>query len=234
MLIGAAALAALGVLSFRPVARELVYPLERLKLAFKRKVANNPEVSRLKREKEFLELAMEDMAELKAENLRLRRALGYAEANEKLYVAAAVLSSGGAAAGNCKTIRADKGSLAGVREGAYAVTPDGLVGRVTATSPHTSDIALITDPHVKVSVYAELPGGGHAHGILSGGSEDILHLRYLNGGEQPTAHSRILTSGLGGVFPPGLAIGTLISGEGEVRPAVDFATLEDVFIRCEK
>lgn len=234
MLIGAAALAALGVLGFRPVARELVYPIERLKLAFKRRVANNPEVSRLKREKEMLELALGDMAELRAENARLRQALAYAEATEGRYVAAAVLSGGGAAASGRKTVRVDKGSLAGIKEGAYAVTPDGLVGRVAATSLHTSDVTLITDPRVKVSVYAELPGGGKAHGILCGGSEEILDLRYLNGGEQPAAHSRILTSGLGGVFPPGLAIGTLISGEGEVRPAVDFAALEDVFIRCEK
>jgi rod shape-determining protein MreC len=52
-----------------------------------------------------------------------------------------------------------------------------------------------------------------------------------------------LTSGLGGVFPKGLVVGTLLdvrkddnglACEGEVQPAVDFSTLEDVFIRRGK
>ena len=66
------------------------------------------------------------------------------------------------------------------------------------------------------------------------------HLR--NAGDIPT-RSRVLTSGLGGVFPKGIVVGTLLdvrkdgkglASEGEVLPAVEFSMLEDVFIRRGK
>ena len=56
-------------------------------------------------------------------------------------------------------------------------------------------------------------------------------------------NAKIITSGLGGVFPRGLTVGYLVEGceedetqlerEGAVMPAVDFPSLEDVFIRRE-
>ena len=219
----------------RPVAHELAYPVEKLKVVIQRKLLANPEVSRLKRDVEALSVMMGELERLRAENERLRRVLGYADAKQGAYMPAAVLSRHAAAVGAGHVIRVNKGSLAGVCEGAPAVTPDGLVGKVTATTPSTSEVTLLTDERLKVSAYVELPGGAKAHGILAGGTADSLHLRYLNGreGDLP-AHSRVLTSGMGGVFPGGMMIGELISGEGEVRPAVDFEDLEDVFIRCEK
>lgn len=235
ILIGAAAVAASVLVFCRPVAHELVYPIEKLKLVVKRKLMANPEVSRLKRDVESLSVLTGELERLRAENDRLRKVLDYAQARQGFYVPAAVLSRDAAAVGAGCVIRVDKGSLAGVCEGAPVVTPEGLVGKVTATTPSTSEVTLITDEGLKVSVHVELPGGTRAHGILAGGKGDVLNLRYLNGreGEIP-AHSRVLTSGWGGVFPGGLMIGELISGEGEVRPAVDFEDLEDVFIRCEK
>ena len=57
-------------------------------------------------------------------------------------------------------------------------------------------------------------------------------MKYLRDAEDVPPRSRVMTSGLGGVFPRGLEVGTYVS-EGEVLPSVDFTTLEDVFIRRE-
>jgi len=64
----------------------------------------------------------------------------------------------------------------------------------------------------------------------------------LSSAEVPP-RSPVFTSGLGGVYPKGIAVGTLMEvlqdqdsprREGEVLPAVDFSTLRDVFIRRER
>lgn len=235
ILLAVAALATAALLCFRQLAQELVYPVERLHMLVARKWFRNPEVETLKRENAAMAVAMGEISDLLAENARLRAALGYAGRAGRDYVPAEVLSSGGAAAGARHTVRTGKGSLDGVAEGAVAVTPSGLAGLVTSTSPHTSEITLITDPALKVSVYVELPGGERANAILAGGSGGNLHLKYLKeNGDRLAPHSRVFTSGLGGVFPGGLEIGSLISRDGDVLPAVDFSSLEDVFIRREK
>ena len=83
----------------------------------------------------------------------------------------------------------------------------------------------------------------NAVGILAGGSDDLLVLRHMTGEADPPPRSRVVTSGLGGVFPKGIEVGVLLgirtdadglSREGDVQPGVDFPELEDVFIRRGK
>ena len=118
---------------------------------------------------------------------------------------------------------------------------DLYVGRVTSVSPHTAEVALLSDASVRVSCEVVSDAGGRAHGILSGGGPDGLQLRHLSSAAHLRPQARVMTSGLGGVVPRGLAVGTLLQVtndvrgvEGEVRPCVDFSTLEDVFIRRDQ
>ena len=238
---------------WRPAAVEAVYPVERAKRAFSQRVwsrvvgmfsgaSAKAENVRLRREVASLALVRVDMERLEAENARLRKALGYVTKEPARWMAAGVLSVGGGAAGAGDVIRVDKGSLAGVVDGAVVVVPEGLVGRVTAVTPHTSAVTLVTDASVKAACEVE-SGSGELRGILSGGSEDVLVLRHLSGAADVPPRARVLTSGRGGVFPRGIEVGTLLSvrdgadglsREGEVLPSVDSSTLEDVFIRCAK
>ena len=251
------ALAAVGtvVLSVsRAACAEAVYPVERAKRTFMARVGSriaglfrgaeaNAENARLKLEVASLAMLRGDLERLERENERLRKVLGYAERRHGDWLAAGVLSSGGAAAGAPTVIRVDKGSLAGVCEGAVVVVPEGLVGRVTAVSPHTAEVTLVTDRSVKVSCTVETGGAEGLVGVLSGGSDDMLVLRHLSGAAEVPPRARVLTSGRGGVFPRGIEVGTLLgvhadaeglAREGEVLPHVDFTTLEDVFIRRGK
>ncbi len=254
IVIALAALGALALICLRSVAVEAAYPVEHAKRSLLTRVgsrlsglfrasAASAENVRLRREVASLALLRGDLERLETENARLRRALGYVARSPEMWLAAGVLSRGGGAAGEGETIRVDKGSLAGVSEGAVVTVPEGLVGRVTEVTPHTAVVTLLADPSIKVACEIEVDGPSRASGILSGGGEDLLVLRHLRHAGEVPPRSRVLTSGRGGVFPPGLVVGTLLevrkdakglSREGEVLPPVDYSTLEDVFIRREK
>ena len=250
------ALAAIGTIvlsASRAVCAEAVYPIERASRSFGTKVWSRvcgffagaearAENARLRREVAALSLAHGDMERLEAENDRLRSVLDYSKRRRGEWLPAEVLSSGGAAAGSPDSIRVGKGSIAGVREGDVVVARDGLVGRVRSVSPHTAEVALLTDRQVKVACEVESGTDSKLSGILSGGG-GLLALKYLSGAGDIPPRARVFTSGRGGVFPRGLEIGVLLDvrtdaeglvREGEVQPNVDFSTLEDVFIRRGK
>jgi len=249
-----AAVVVLVVFCFRSVPVEAAYPVERAKAgifrgmrtrarAWFRAQSAADENVRLKREVASLALAFGDVERLETENARLRRALAYTAKDPECWIAAEVLSAGGAAAGRGKTVRLDKGSLAGIKVGAVVVVPEGLVGRVMAVTPHTSEAALVTDASVQVACEIEAGAAPRMRGVLSGGNGGNLVLKHLRNVAEVPPRSRVLTSGLGGIFPKGLEIGTLqvvrkdesgLAIEGEVLPSVDFASLEDVFIRRGK
>ena len=249
------ALAMIGSLVFafcRPAAVEAVRPVEKAGRSFSQGVSNffsglwngvraQSENVRLKARVEELEMECAELRRLEVVNQRLSEALGYMKKTPGKWKPAAVLSSGGGAAGGGRVLRVDKGSGDGVRQGSVVAAPAGLVGLVVRVTAHTSDVLLVSDPTLKVSCVIE--GAPGVFGILSGGTSEILVLRHLNATAQVAPGARVLTSGRGGVFPGGIPVGTLLScaanaggpaKEGEVQPAVDFSTLEDVFIRHEE
>ena len=221
------------------------------------------ENDRLRAEIASLKMACAEADRTAAENARLRSLLGLDGASgsaprfgTNAWICAPIISRG-AAAGNPCLLRLGRGLRAGVKPGAVVAVPGGLVGRIGNVTPNTSELRLMTDPSMRISCDVELggPDGGFAHGILSGrglnpvaATENSLlyivpPLRIQNVALQPTLppRARIITSGLGGVFPRGLLVGFLIDGahgdetnleqEGDVEPAVDFLSLENVFIR---
>ena len=238
---GAFSIGALVLIGLFPsLVGEAVYPIERIKVFVKGAVRDS-ENADLRRKVAELSMVREMCVRLKAENAELREALDYRAKSFSGWEVAEVLSSGGGAAAVCETIRVGKGSLAGVRKGAAVAVPKGLVGRVTKVSPHTAEVALLTDPSVRVSCRIETGEREVVHGILMGGDSDRLILGHLSDAGALRPQAKVVTSGLGGVFPKGIEIGTLLlvtNGvrgiEGEVLPSVDYSTLEDVFIRCDR
>ena len=251
-----AALAILGAFLLwavigRQTAAEAVYPVENGTNWFMRHVfrpigaaLTRPRLAaenrRLLDEIAQLKMQLADHAELTAENDRLRAALDFDRRNPGVWIAAPVLSRGGTL-GAGDMLRIGKGSAAGIRKGAAVAVPEGLVGQVADVSRHTAEIRLVTDPAVKVAceVVAEEAGSPAAFGILSGGR--LVHLkRDLVLPE----HAKVVTSGLGEVYPRGITVGVLaqwahvdeteLEQVGEIVPAVDFSSLETVFIYREE
>ena len=242
---GALTVGALALIVLRPaVVGETVYPVERAVVLFDRLVWSRvsglvsgasaaAENIRLRREVRSLSLLRGDCERLRVENARLRRVLDFRARAPEVWIPAAVLSSDGGAAATRRTIRIDKGSLAGIRENAVVVVPEGLVGRVKSVSAHTAEVVLLTDSSVKVSCLLEAKTGDCAVGILTGDGSGRLVLKHVSGAGNAHGRAAVRTSGLGGVFPRGIAVGTSLE-DGEVLPAVDFSTLEDVFIRRDQ
>lgn len=240
---------------FKGASVELSYPVERIGKIFSRRIIPyatgffggaraKRENVRLKREVASLAMVNIENDRLAAENRRLRQLLDYSERTPGDWVAAAVLSAGGGAAGVRNILRVDKGSIAGIKEGMIVAVPEGLVGIVESVTLHTATILSIVDTSLKVSCIVE--GEHRAHGILSGGTEERLAIEHLSVDGAIAPQSRVFTSGIGGVFPANIPVGRYIGAEsdaeaksaaqrrGYVEPAVDFGSLEDVFIRREK
>lgn len=258
--IAVVALAMIASLVFafcRPASVEAVYPAEKAVRTVSRRTGvllsglwNSAKTAleneRLRREVASLSMVRADYERLSSDYARLQELLDARRRMEGEWLSAGVLSAGGGAAGTGKTLRVDKGTADGVKVGSVVAVPAGLVGRVISATLHTSVVLLITDPTLMVACEVEAGlGTSSARGILSGGSADLLVLRHMNltDAAQVSPRARVLTSGLGGVYPRGIPVGTLLScdtraggpsKEGEVQPAVDFVALEDVFIRNEK
>lgn len=210
----------------------------------------------LLREIDRLTVVIRQQDELATENNKLRHELGSLRAMSRTAVPAPVLSSGGML-GVWKTIRIGKGSLHGIAPDNPVVVPDGLVGRVTAVTPHTAEIILITNPDCQIAAALTLSDNDNPvqlRGIVTGGGgrpvgtkgalslmcvTDPLRLRYLKKDAEIIPRTPVATSGLGELFPPGIPIGWVVESypaenglyiESTVLPAVDFASLTTVYV----
>jgi rod shape-determining protein MreC len=129
-----------------------------------------------------------------------------------------------------------------VRTGAPAVAKDspvvaagGVVGRIDAVSGDYAKVLLATD---RLSPIGAMLEGSRRQGIVHGDGRGALTLDNIPIQTEVTAGERVLTAGIDGVFPAGLLIGTVSRPPepGEqfyrigVAPAVDFATLSEVYI----
>lgn len=99
------------------------------------------------------------------------------------------------------------GSRDGVRASQVVIDAGGLMGQVIATTPNTATVLLITDPdHAVPAVVAR---SGVRLVVYGSGRSDVLHAADVPLSADVRAGDVLLTSGLGGRFPAGFAIGTL-------------------------
>lgn len=137
-----------------------------------------------------------------------------------------------------RTVVLNKGKLDGVGEGMVVVSPKGLVGKVLELSDRWSKVLLLTDP--RSSVNGMLQGADdRPKGILQGRPDGLLFMRYLLAESDLKKGDVVITSGMGGGFPPGLFIGWVLDvsfsdgqmfREALVRPAAGLSDLTDVMV----
>ena len=143
------------------------------------------------------------------------------------------------------TITIDKGSNDGIAMDQPVVTgnPDAemLVGRIVSVEPDSANIQLIIDPR---SAVAALLTSSHERGLITGQGDADLKMTDVETGTAIEGNEPVFThgyevAGQPGLYPPGLLIGavsrTVPSDNAtqeyvEVRPAVDFATLQYVVV----
>lgn len=168
---------------------------------------------------------------LEGENQSLRDLLRLKPGPPARHIAARVVAdTGGAFA---RSVLVNAGTLDGVMAKQAVLSADGLVGRVVQVGQRSARVLLISDLNSRIPVVV---GDRRLHAILAGTNEDRPVLRHFVGGDAVSPGDFVMTSGQGGVFPPGLPIGTVARGapesgeEAEVVPLVDWHRLEFVRI----
>jgi rod shape-determining protein MreC len=130
----------------------------------------------------------------------------------------------------------NRGSNDGIRRGMAVVTNQGLIGRVDATIADAARVQLITDPASSINVRLQK---ADTNAVLTGSVTGDVSLDMISQDVTVEAGDLILTSGLGGGFPPDLIIGQVVSTrrvdvelfqQATVQPAVDFTRLEIVLV----
>jgi rod shape-determining protein MreC len=159
----------------------------------------------------------------------------FARANpEYRYQAAAVI--GYDASPFLRYILINQGSDNGLRRGMPVVTQQGLVGRVAAVTAGAARVQLITDPASTVNVRIQ-PSG--AQSVLNGQLTGDLELDMISQDANVQVGDLVLTSGLGGGYPPNMLIGQ-VSGvrsrdqdlfqSATVQSVVDFSQIDIVLV----
>lgn len=170
--------------------------------------------------------------ELARENERLKKLLDFKRSTPVKSIAAHVI------AWNLspwrKTVVLDKGSRQGLKKDMTVVVERGLVGRMMEVGPTTARVILLIDPDARVSAITEQ---SRAQGIVSGDGSPFLSMNYLDLDAGVAVGEKVLTSGIGGLFPKGLGIGKIESiaksADGlhlvaRIGPWVPFSKLEEV------
>ncbi|MBT3390546.1 MAG: rod shape-determining protein MreC [Chloroflexi bacterium] len=200
------------------------------------------DVAQLTRENEALNA---EVAHLQTQIIELQQQLGefrilsalldFARAYpEYQYVGASVI--GRDPSPFVKYIHINRGSDDGLRRGMPVVTQQGLVGRISQVTASAALVQLITDPSVTVNVRLEPT---RAEAILSGSITGDIGLDLIPQAVTIEPGELVLTSGLGGNYPPNILIGQVTGVRSQdydlfqsasMQPVVDFSNLEIVLV----
>ena len=185
-----------------------------------------------------LEVELKQKEELDQENSRLRKLLDLKEQSRYKVLTARVIGRDPSAWFDSAIV--NRGSLDGVKLNMPVVTDGGLVGRVTAVSPLTSQVDLITRDKSGVGAVVGQIGGSNALGVVAGTSKkELLEMKYVGGSVEVQVGQPVFPTGQDGIFPSGLKIGdivNLVSGSAttphmiEIQPAARLGTMQEVGI----
>jgi rod shape-determining protein MreC len=168
------------------------------------------ENSVLRQRVEELELELKQKEDMASENARLTALLQLKEQSKYNILPARIIGRDPSVWFDSSII--DRGSLQGVRINMPVVSDGGLVGRVTAVSPLTSQVDLITrDKSGLGAVIGEI-GSSNAMGVVVGTSKrDLLEMKYIPGNIDVQVGQVVFTTGQDGIFPPGLKVGEIVN-----------------------
>jgi rod shape-determining protein MreC len=103
----------------------------------------------------------------------------------------------------------DRGQVAGIVPGSAVIDAGGVVGQVTRVYPLVSEVTLLTDRHQSIPVMNARTGSRHVvvgDPITAGGA---LELKFVPSGTDIKQGDLLTTSGIDGVYPPGLHVGQI-------------------------
>lgn len=163
------------------------------------------------------------LASLEAENIHLRNLFGavqYIETKTRTKAVLAKILYTPRDPFNHK-ITLNKGSQHHIQLGQAVIDDKGIVGQITQLYPWSSEVTLLTDRDHSVPVQVVR---NSLRSVVSGtGKNDQLELRYLSVNTDIQQGDQLVTSGIGGVYPPGIPVATVLRIERD--PTGDFAQI---------
>jgi rod shape-determining protein MreC len=156
-----------------------------------------------------LEVELEGTRDLATENERLRKLLGLREESKYKILPTRIIGRDPSIWFDSAIV--DRGSLDGVKLNMPVVSSGGIVGRVTAVGPLTSQVDLITRDKSGVGAIVGEVGESNALGVVTGTSKsDLLEMRYVSGSIDVQPGQIVYTTGQDGIYPAGLRVGEVV------------------------
>jgi rod shape-determining protein MreC len=189
---------------------------------------------RLRKRLQELESERSRLLEIAATNKRLQLLLDFRVQFPSGSITASIIAN--SASTWFQSCLINKGSAENVRKGMAVVTPVGVLGQVVSVTSHSAKVLLITDANSGVDVLVQRT---RSRGIVSGSLEGSTVIKYVKRSEEIQEGDRLITSGLDGVFPKGILVGTVgkvrkqqagLFQNIEVVPAVRAAQTEEVLV----
>lgn len=155
---------------------------------------------------------------LESENRSLRTLLNVVEDPSHSYVSARVIKD--TSRSYAQSLLLTAGTDDGVKKGQAVLSAHGLAGRILETGSNTARVLLLTDLNSRVPVTIE---GTNLQAILTGDNSKEAFLGHLPKDTSVRKGAKIITSGQGGLFPPGLAVGQAlrVDKNGRIRIALN-------------
>jgi len=216
--------------SIREVVALLAYPLQRVALApgellgatadfFTTQVALKQENEQLKAKDLVAASDLLTLQALRAENSQLRGLLEARERVPRRSTLAEILYQGRDPFS--RKVIIDKGGRQGIEPGQAVIDATGVIGQVTRVHPLLAEVTLITDKEQRTPV--EVVRNGLRAVIYGGGDKGTLDLSYTATNADVQADDLLVTSGIDGVYPPGLPVAKV--AKIERNAATSFATI---------
>lgn len=186
------------------------------------------ENERLRAENERLRQYQTAVMQLEAENKGLRDLLSLPVLPEQRRIVGRVIADVGGPF--VRNVVAMVGTNQGVRSGLVAMAGGGLAGRVVSAGRASSRVLLINDINARVPVLLEV---SRQRAMVSGNNGPELLLSQFPPEAAPQVGERLMTSGVGGLFPPSLPVGVISeikNGVIKVQPLANLGQLEMVQI----
>jgi rod shape-determining protein MreC len=179
-------------------------PFNRVGSWFSGLTVSRAELDTLRKQNDEMRKALAQQEEMRQENLRL---LGLLKLPDKFRIGSVGARIIDRPTDSWEgTVLIDRGTADGVKVGTPVVAAQGLLGQVVVTSAHSSKVRLITDQSSGVAVLVQ---STRASGIVHGSVEGNLSLDFVQtDAKHPLKVGDVLlTSGMGGAYPPGLVVG---------------------------
>ncbi len=193
----------------------------------------------LERENSDLKKRLEDSYTLEVEISRLEQLSNVLKTTDELELVEAQVVSV-STDGWDSVFSINKGSLAGIKEKDVVIAHTGLVGKVREVGPNWATVVAFTDPQIAVgAVVTRTKDTAMTEGTIELKAKGVCRLSYLNKNSTAIRGDIVETSGLGGLYPAGIIIGTIkdisiddngLTKYAVIQPAVDFTDLKKVYV----